>query len=267
MPAEGGERLTRRPTWPAARPTTSPTTWPSEWPDVVVLAGGDPLPSSLLVDVATALDRASLTIAADAGLHHAHRADREVDVLVGDLDSVDADALARARRAGTDVQTHPADKDETDLALALELVLARTGAPTGTPTGAPAAGGTVDADVGSDVLVIGGHGGRPDHLIANLLLLASERYAALDIRAWWGVDVVHIVRDTVTVTGDAGGRVSLLALHGPAEGVTTTGLRFPLADATLAAGSSLGVSNQMSGHDATIGVRRGVVAVLQCHGS
>ena len=45
MPAEGGEPLSRRPAWP----------------DVVVLAGGDPLPASLLADVA----EASATIVAD----------------------------------------------------------------------------------------------------------------------------------------------------------------------------------------------------------
>lgn len=238
MPAEGGEPLSRRPAWP----------------DVVVLAGGDPLPASLLADVAEAIDHASLTVAADAGLHHAHRADREVDVLIGDLDSVDPEALEQARRAGTDVRSYPVDKDATDLALALDLVLERTaGAGAGAGAGAER----------PDVLVIGGHGGRTDHLVANLLLLAAERHAPLRIHAWWGADMLHIVRDSVRLTGAVGSNVSLLALHGAAEGVRTTGLRFPLDDAVLAAGSSLGMSNRMSAPDATVAVRSGVLAVLQ----
>ena len=238
MPAEGGEPLSRRPAWP----------------DAVVLAGGDPLPASLLADVAEAIDHASLTVAADAGLHHAHRADREVDVLIGDLDSVDPGALEQARRAGTDVRSYPVDKDATDLALALNLVLERTaGAGAGTSSGAER----------PDVLVIGGHGGRTDHLVANLLLLAAERHAPLRIHAWWGADMLHIVRDSVRLTGAVGSNVSLLALHGAAEGVRTTGLRFPLDDAVLAAGSSLGMSNRMSAPDATVAVRSGVLAVLQ----
>jgi thiamine pyrophosphokinase len=218
------------------------------WPDVVVLAGGDPLPSSLLHDVAEAIDRASLTVAADAGIHHAHRADREVDVLIGDLDSVDPKALEQARRAGTDVRSYPVDKDATDLALALDVVLERT------------AGADADRP---DVLVIGGHGGRTDHLIANLLLLAAERHAPLRIHAWWGIDILHIVRDTVTLSGVVDSTVSLLALHGAVEGVRTTGLRFALDDAVLAAGSSLGMSNRMSASEATVVVRSGVLAVLQ----
>lgn len=152
------------------------------WPDVVVLAGGDPLPASLLADVAEVIDNASLTVAADAGLHHAHRADREVDVLIGDLDSVDPEALEQARRAGTDVRSYPVDKDATDLALALDLVLERT-AGAGAGAGAGARAGA-ERPV---VLVIGGHGGRTDHLVANLLLLAAERHAPLRIHAWWGI--------------------------------------------------------------------------------
>ena len=236
------------------------------WPDVVVLAGGDPLPASLLADVAEAIDHASLTVAADAGLHHAHRADREVDVLIGDLDSVDPEALEQARRAGTDVRSYPVDKDATDLALALDLVLERTagaGAGAGTGAGAGVGAGARAGAERPDVLVIGGHGGRTDHLVANLLLLAAERHAPLRIHAWWGADMLHIVRDSVRLTGAVGSNVSLLALHGAAEGVRTTGLRFPLDDAVLAAGSSLGMSNRMSAPDATVAVRSGVLAVLQ----
>jgi len=213
---------------------------------VVVLAGGDPLPHGLLADVAAAIDAATLTVAADGGLHHAQRAGRTVDVLVGDLDSVDLDALERARAGGTEVIVHPPDKDATDLALALELVLAR-----------------VTGEGPVPVLVVGGHGGRTDHLVGNLLLLASDRNARLRITAWWGEETVHIVRGAVTLHGEPDATVSLLALNGPARGVTTTGLRFALEDATLDAGSPLGISNRLAAATATVTVRSGVLGVVQ----
>jgi thiamine pyrophosphokinase len=213
--------------------------------DAVILANGEPLPAALLGDVADAIEHARLSIAADGGLHHADRAGRDVDVIVGDLDSVDAGALARARLAGTEVIGHPADKDATDLELALALLIDRW-----------------DGPVPAEVLVVGGHGGRTDHLLANVLLLAAERHATLRIRAWFGTDVVHVVRDSVTITGGPGSTVSLLAVHGPAAGVTTSGLRFPLEGARLEAGSSRGVSNEMVGSHATVAVRDGVVVVI-----
>lgn len=215
-------------------------------PDVVVLAAGDPLPAAVLEAVAREIDAATLTVAADGGLAHAERAGRTVDVLVGDLDSVDAAMLERARAAGTEVVRHPVDKDATDLDLTLGLVTQRW---TGTEP--------------PRVLVVGGHGGRTDHLLGNLLLVASGRHAGLRITVWSGSETVTVVRDTALLARSAGAVVSLLAVNGPATGVTTRGLRFPLDGATLEPGSSLGISNELTGADAEVRVRSGVLLAIQ----
>jgi thiamine pyrophosphokinase len=227
MPAEGGDPLVDR-------------------PDIVVLAGGDPLPAALLDDVADAIDAATLVIAADSGIGHARRAGRDVHVVVGDLDSIDPEDLERARRSGAEILAHPADKDATDLDLALDVAHARWSDPRR-----------------PEVLVVGGHGGRTDHLIANVLTLASERHAPLSITAWLGTDVVHVVRDRAVIGGPSGSMVTLLAVHGPATGVTTSGLRFALADAVLPAGSSLGVSNVLDDDTATVTVSDGVLVAIR----
>jgi thiamine pyrophosphokinase len=89
----------------------------------------------------------AFVIAADSGLHAALALGVDVDLLIGDLDSADPTAVAEARRAGAAVDVHPADKDATDLELALEAA----------------------ADRGSTrVRVIGGSSlDRIDHFIAN----------------------------------------------------------------------------------------------------
>ena len=56
--------------------------------------------------------------------------------------------------------------------------------------------------------------------------------------------------------------VTLLAMHGPADGVTTDGLAFALEDARLEAGSSRGVSNRCTGA-ASVSVRRGALVAIQ----
>jgi thiamine pyrophosphokinase len=229
MPAEGGDPLVDHNTH-----------------DIVVLTGGDPLPAALLDDVADAIDGAALVIAADSGITHARRADRDVHVLVGDLDSIGREDLTRAQRSGTEILEYPNDKDATDLDLALQIAGTRWTAPRS-----------------PEVLVIGGHGGRIDHLIANVLAMASDRHAALAITAWLGTDVMHIVRTRTVLDGPSGSTVTLLALHGPAIGVTTSGLRFPLEDAVLLPGSSLGVSNVLEAETATVSVRDGVLAVIR----
>jgi hypothetical protein len=113
----------------------------------VVLAGGDLPAAEALAGVITDrfADGATLVVAADSGLDHALALGLHVDVVVGDLDSASAEGQAAARAAGSEFETHPTDKDATDLELA--LLSAR--------------------DRGARrVTVVGGGGGRHDHLLA-----------------------------------------------------------------------------------------------------
>jgi thiamine pyrophosphokinase len=204
----------------------------------VVFAGGDPSRHEDL----TGLSPEALVIAADSGAVHAVALGWPVHLLVGDLDSVPPSLVEHLEAAGTEVRRHPRAKNHTDLALALTLA--------------------TEAGV-SRVTVVGGHGGRLDHLLANILLLGSEHWAALDVDARMGPSRVTIVRRHRELVGGPGDLVSLVALGGDVEGVTTSGLLFPLQDATLAAGTSQGVSNEMTGPRAAVTVRSGVLAAIQ----
>ncbi|MFN0091282.1 MAG: thiamine diphosphokinase [Acidimicrobiales bacterium] len=204
---------------------------------VLIFAGGEETPPGAL----EALAADAFVIAADSGLTHALAHGRAVDLVVGDLDSAPPRLVEAASAAGAVVERHPADKDQTDLALALDA--------------AAALGARV-------VTVVGGHGGRLDHLFANLLLLGAPRYAGLELDAVMGPARVVIVHDRRTLLGEPGELVSLLALHGSAAGVSTEGLLFPLRDAVLAAGASLGVSNEFAAPQAQVTVERGCVAAV-----
>ena len=188
------------------------------------------------------LDEDAIVIAADAGVHEAERLDLHVDVLVGDLDSADAAAVARVEAAGGRVDRHPADKDASDLELAL------------------VAAAVADA---RQVLVLGGDGGRLDHLLGNAFLLASTRFADLRIDAVLGAASIHVVRDERTMEGTPGELVSLFAAGGLARGVSTDGLRWRLDADTLAPGSTRGLSNEFVGAIASVRVGDGVVLVVR----
>ena len=112
------------------------------------------------------------------------------------------------------------------------------------------------------MLVVGGDGGRLDHLLAEALLLGAERYASLELDALLGPARAHVVRTDRALRGSVGELVSLLPLHGPAEGVTTVGLRFPLEGETLASGSTRGVSNAMVSAEARVSLERGVLLAV-----
>ena len=72
-------------------------------PDVVVVASGE--------GPELTLPRAAAVVAADGGLDRARALGLEVDVVVGDLDSVTAEALEAAEAGGTRVVRHPRAKD------------------------------------------------------------------------------------------------------------------------------------------------------------
>jgi len=203
----------------------------------LVFTGGDPPDPHDLRD----LGEPRLVIAADSGLHHAQRLGHRVDVVVGDLDSADPGAVASAEAAGSVVERHPATKDASDLELALAAAL--------------------DRGV-TDVTVIGGHGGRLDHFLANALLLAAPEYSSVRITARLGGATVFVVRDEVEVRGEPGDLVTLLPVGGAAHGVVTAGLRFPLRSESLYPGSTRGLSNELVAHHATVALAEGVLLAV-----
>jgi thiamine pyrophosphokinase len=205
---------------------------------VVVVSGGPPPAEA----AAKGLPDDAYVIAADSGLDHARVIGLRVDLVVGDLDSVSAGALAAAEAAGTSVEPHPAAKDQTDLELALDQAIARNPA---------------------RIIVLGSAGGRLDHLLAGGLGLASERYATVAIEARLGPATVTVIRDEVLLHGRSGELVTLVPVGGPARGITTKGLLYPLDDEDLASGTSRGVSNEFLGAEARVVVRSGVLLAIQ----
>ena len=205
---------------------------------VVVVSGGQP------PDPGAALTAplGAPVVAADEGLEHALALGLEVTVAVGDFDSASPEAVAVAEAAGTRVERHPQEKDATDLELALDLAAA------------------MDPE---RILVLAGDGGRLDHHLAALLLLGSNRYAGSQVDAFIGGARVHVIRAERSLHGTPGERISLLALHGAAEKVTTEGLAYPLRAETLEAGSSRGVSNVFAADTARVSLERGVLLALR----
>lgn len=215
-------------------------------PTALVLAAG-PVEDDVLPGLLAGLPvEDAVVVAADGGLLLADALGLRVDVVVGDLDSVPPSAVHAAVARGALVERHPIHKDRTDLALALATAM-RLGA--------------------GEIHVLGGSGGRFDHLLANVLLLASDEFLTVRLRGRFGPAEVAVARPgmPVEIAGPAGAYVSLLAVAGVVTGVRSRGLRFGLDGDALSPGESRGVSNELLGGTATIEVDRGVLAVVMPH--
>ena len=211
----------------------------SENPAAVVVAGGQQPP---LEWARPRLLRAPLILCADSGLRLCLACDILPDMLVGDLDSLTAQEVADLPSLRLGVERHPVDKDFSDLDLTLRA-LARHYS------------GAVD--------ILGALGGRLDHMLFNLcaiLFLAAD--LGLQARVCDPDTLVFPLRDSLLLAGLEGHNCSILPLSDRLEGVTLSGLRYPLQDESLDRRASRGLSNRIESPQAQIRVRGGEGLVI-----
>jgi len=203
----------------------------------IVVSGGDPPDPQ----VRERLPAGAIVIAADSGLDHALALGLSVDRVIGDLDSVSPAGLTAAERAGLAIERHPAAKDATDLELALDAA----------------------ARIADRIVVVGGSAGRLDHLLGTALLLGRPAYEKADVVAYLGPATIHVVRSSVRLRGIPDEFLTLLPLYGPARGVVTSGLKYPLHKEILYPGSTRGVSNEFVDTTAEVRLTEGVLLAIQ----
>jgi thiamine pyrophosphokinase len=186
-----------------------------------------------------------LVVAADGGARLADSLGLPVHRWVGDGDSLGAAGVDALRGRGIPIALAARDKDETDTELAL-LAAVAAGA--------------------SEIVVLGALGGpRVDHALANIALLghpaaSTVRLAILDDAA--RIRLLRGPSASLELPGRIGDLVSLIPLE-TATGVTTDGLRYPLAGATIAAGPARGISNIRVDAAASVRLESGRMLIVE----
>jgi thiamine pyrophosphokinase len=205
---------------------------------IVVISGS----AALADEVVASIPRTALLLAADGALDHALAAGIEPAVLVGDLDSVGASALAWAE-SHAEIRRHPADKDATDTELALAAAVEHS----------------------PDRITLVGGGDRLDHSLAAIGALGSPTLSGVGrLDGWWDGQHFEVVHGpgTSSLRVEAGSTLSLLALHGPCTGVSIEGTRWTLDHIGLEPVVGLGVSNIATRDAVTVSVESGVLTVF-----
>lgn len=182
-----------------------------------------------------------LLIAVDGGLRHLEALNLQPRLVIGDLDSITPQQLQDLRSDGVEIIRFPEKKDETDLELALDVILKK----------------------GLKVIwVVGALGGRLDQTLGNIFLMGQPALQGFDIRLEDGVEQVFLVRSDLLVNGSPGDVVSLIPIAEEVSGVSTTGLEYPLKDATLFMHKTRGISNLMLEDTARIRVKDGALLCI-----
>jgi thiamine pyrophosphokinase len=177
-------------------------------------------------------------LATDGGANHLARLGLRPKAVVGDLDSI-----SDATRAwlGEDRMVHQPDQDRTDLDKALAYVFDEFGI--------------------THLTVLAALGGRTDHDLGNLGLLARR---AMGERLVFKTEEQQVL----AVAGEADlaakpGETWSFWTFDPVVRVSVEGVRWPLVDAEICAGSTLTISNEAVSDKVHIKARDGSVIVLR----
>jgi thiamine pyrophosphokinase len=204
-----------------------------------IFLNGSPDSSDLLRRVAGFAD---LIVAADGGTHYALEAGVVPDLVVGDMDSLGEELTLELERLGASLERHPVRKDKMDGQLAVLAARER---------------GATAADLLCAV------GGRLGALFSvPQILLAAER---IGLRSTVVADrgrIFVVEAGSRTVQGHPQDSVSIFPLSGLATGVTLESMEYPLKNASLEPGDTLGFHNELIGTKANVSVEEGALLVV-----
>ncbi|MBQ3379482.1 MAG: thiamine diphosphokinase [Clostridia bacterium] len=179
-----------------------------------------------------------IIICADGGYEYARAAGIKPDIVVGDFDS----AKDGAPKGDFELFTFDTHKDDTDTMIAVKEGMAR--------------GCT-------EFLFYAATGGRFDHMFANVLLLLwieKQGFKAMmidDEARYFFIGKKYVFPKEGRRT------VSLFAIDKPVKGITLHGFEYPLNNYDMATDVSLGISNVITGDDASIETTDGRLFVVE----
>jgi len=213
----------------------------------LILAGGDRPDPTLLDAHWPGWRDVALVIAADGGARHATPLGLRLHQVIGDFDSLSAADIDELEAAGVTVTRFPTNKDATDTELALLAAL----------------------DAGAaEITLLCTWGGRSDHAIGTLALLAHPRCGAATVAILDGQTRTQLLRSGAELTlRGAVGRIISITPWGSDAIVSATGVRWTLDSALLVAGSTRGISNVATAAETFIAVHDGAVLVSEGGGA
>lgn len=180
-------------------------------------------------------------IACDGGVRHCRNMMLIPDVMLGDFDSANGQDADFFTNQGVPKLEYPAKKDKTDMELAVDYAMKK------------------DAD---EIYILGGLGRRFDHSLANVHILLKPIRKGIKACLLDEHNIITLVEDSIEILGEKGQTLSLIPFTTKVSGITTRNMEYPLTDASMEMGSSLGVSNVMTEDTAYLSVKEGIIILI-----
>ncbi|WP_033153830.1 thiamine diphosphokinase [Pseudobutyrivibrio ruminis] len=219
---------------------------------MIVIIGGGSINKNFISEFISKLDEASLSIiACDSGYENCLDIGQEPDIVIGDFDSISKDAYEKLQNSNAEVIKLNPVKDDTDIEAALNIAIRKS-------------------MVGDYIYLLGATGKRLDHFLGNVNLLGmgclkQRKVVIVDeynyIQMISAGQVLNLSREGEGA--QFGHYVSIFSYGGNATGVTMTGFKYPLENATIEGFNTLTVSNEITEEVGSITLKEGYLIVCE----
>jgi thiamine pyrophosphokinase len=165
------------------------------------------------------------------------------DYILGDFDSIDKKVLEKYKTQKIKINELKPEKDFTDTEEAINLAIKLKS---------------------SEFVIIGAIGTRIDHVLANINVLKialDNNIKAKIINEHNEIELIN--NELIIEKNNLYKYISIMPLTTQVEGITITGMKYPLENYTLTIGNSLGVSNEQIEKTAKIKVKDGILIVIK----
>lgn len=200
----------------------------------LILAGGDEVEKDVLNKY---IKEADFVIGADKGAETAYRYSFNIDLVVGDFDSIDKDILKKIR---SKILKYPKEKDKTDLELALDIIIEKKY---------------------NNIIILNALGNRLDHTMGNLFLL--EKFNNKNIRIIDNNSEIFLMNKNEVILKNKYSRIlSIIPISEFILIDKLTGVKYPLENKNIKRGSTLCISNIIKDRECLISISRGRAFII-----
>lgn len=180
-------------------------------------------------------------IAVDSGLEKLDSINLLPDYIIGDFDSIKNEVLKKYEDV-ENIKLNP-EKDFSDTHMALKLAIELQS---------------------NEIYILGALGKRIDHAIANIHILKEALDNNIKCKIIDNKNEIQVITKGVNNIEKLHYKyISLFPLTTQVKGITLEGFKYPLNNATLNIGHSIGVSNEIINNDAKIYINDGILLVIK----
>lgn len=182
-------------------------------------------------------------LVSDGGYRTAKKMKLNIDVLLGDFDSITSEELNEARNKGIKIISFPSDKDKTDGEIAVDYAIS----------------------IGSkEVVILGSFKEELDHALGNLFLLFKINkfgIASKLITQLYEIEIINSKKDYIEKQGH---ELSLIPLSEEVDDLNIQGSKYNLKDVKVEMGQTLTLRNIITDKKATVYFKKGkVLSILR----